>query len=90
MPADPAGYAGGMAQDRTDDAHDARLEADLDEQAATRAEPLPEEAAAGDDGDRRAEAAEILRDSEERVAAAASAVAPGDVADEHRHSDDVV
>jgi hypothetical protein len=82
-----------MAQHRTDDAPDARPDvalADLDEQAVTRAEPLPEETAAGDDGDRRAEAAEILRDSEERVAEAASAVAPGDVADEHRHSDDVV
>ena len=41
---------------------------DLDDQAATRAEPLPEEVAAGDVGDRRAEAAAILRDSEERVA----------------------
>jgi hypothetical protein len=59
---------------------------DLDDQAATRAEPLPEEVAAGDVGDRRAEAAAILRDSEERVAEAAEGAAPGDAADEHRPS----
>jgi hypothetical protein len=59
---------------------------DLDEQAATRAEPLPEEVAAGDVGDRRAEAAEILRDSEKRVAEASEGEAPGDAADEHRPS----
>jgi hypothetical protein len=78
-----------MAQDRRNDAHDGpRL--DLDEQVATRAEPLPEEAAAGDVGDRRAEAAEILRDSEERVAEAASGEAPRDAADENRHSEETV
>jgi hypothetical protein len=89
MPAYPAGYAGGMAQDRRNDAHDGpRL--DLDEQVATRAEPLPEEIAAGDVGDRRAEAAEILRDSEERVAEAAAGDAPRDAADENRHSDETV
>lgn len=59
---------------------------DLDDQAATRAEPLPEEVAAGDVGDRRAEAAAILRDSEERVAEAVEGIAPGDAADEHRPS----
>ena len=59
---------------------------DLDDQVAGRAEPLPEEAAAGDGGDRRAEAAEILRESEERVAAAGRGEAPGDAADEHRGS----
>jgi hypothetical protein len=63
---------------------------DLHEQAATRAEPLPEEVAAGDVGDRRAEAEEILRDSEERVAEAAEGNAPGDAADEHRPSDEGV
>ena len=62
----------------------------LDEQVATRAEPLPEEAAAGDGGDRRDEAAEILRDSEERVAEAAAGDAPGDAADENRPSDEGV
>lgn len=61
-----------------------------DEQAAGRAEPLPEEVAAGDDGDRRDEAAEILRDSEERVAAATAGVAPGDAAEENRRSDEGV
>ena len=62
----------------------------LDDQAATRAEPLPEEVAAGDDGDRRAEAEQILRDSEERVAAAAEGAAPGDAARENRASDEGV
>jgi hypothetical protein len=61
-----------------------------DDQVAGRAEPLPEEVAAGDDGDRRDEAAEILRDSEERVATAAAGAAPGDAADEHRGSDEGV
>ena len=64
----------------TDDA------ARLTEQVTSRAVPLPEEAAAGDDGDRRAEADEILRDSEERVAAAADGAAPGDAARENRAS----
>jgi len=59
---------------------------DLGEQVAARAEPLPEEVAAGDDGDRRPEAAEILRESEERVGAAAAGEAPGDAAQEHRDS----
>jgi|1185.fasta_scaffold833321_2 hypothetical protein len=55
--------------------------------AATRAEPLPEERVVerGDE-DRRAEATEILRDSEQRVAEAADGVAPGDAADENRSS----
>jgi hypothetical protein len=83
-----------MAQDRSNDAHDGpRLEVtepDLDEQIATRAVPLPEEVAAGDDGDRRDEAAEILRDSEERVAEAAAGDAPGDAADESRRSEETV
>lgn len=59
------------------------------EQAETRAEPLPEERAVEHGGeDRRAEATEILRDSEERVAEADTARTPGDAADEHRHSED--
>lgn len=61
-----------------------------DELAATRAEPLPEERAAEQGGeDRRAGAAEILRDSEERVTRAADGNAPGDAAEEHRTSEDV-
>jgi hypothetical protein len=36
--------------------------------------------------DRRAQVAEILRESEERTEEAADAVAPGDAADEHRTS----
>jgi hypothetical protein len=64
---------------------------ELSHQADTRAEPLPEERAAEQGGeDRRAEAAEILRDSEERVEAATDADAPGEAADEHRHSEDTV
>jgi hypothetical protein len=55
--------------------------------AATRAEPLPEERVAerGDE-DRRAEAAEILRESEERIAEASTGAAPGDAADQNRSS----
>jgi hypothetical protein len=63
---------------------------DLDEQVAARAEPLPEEVAVGDEGDRRAEAAEILRESEERITDAAEGEAPGDAAEEHRVSDEGV
>jgi hypothetical protein len=63
---------------------------DLDRQVGTRAEPLPEEVSAGDDGDRRAEAAEILRDSEERVAEAVEGDAPGDAAAQNRRSDETV
>jgi hypothetical protein len=62
-------------------------EAALEARAETRAEPLPEERVAerGDE-DRRAEAAEILRESEERVAEAAAGRAPGDAADQNRTS----
>jgi hypothetical protein len=57
--------------------------------AATRAEPLPEERVAEDGGeDRPAAAAEILRESEERVSGAADGAAPADAADEHRRSED--
>ena len=82
MPNGPGGY--GPVMSTPDDGP----RPDLHEQAATRAEPLPEEVAAGDVGDRRAEAAEILRDSEERVAEAVEGNAPGDAADEHRPSDE--
>jgi len=63
---------------------------ELGEQVATRSEPLPEEVSAGDVGDRAPEAAEILRDSEERVAEAVEGNAPSDAADEHRPSDEGV
>jgi hypothetical protein len=58
-----------------------------EDQAATRAEPLPEERVAerGDE-DRRAEATEILRDSEERVAEASDGAAPADAANQNRTS----
>jgi hypothetical protein len=71
-----SGYASGMSTP--------------DDQVAGRAEPLPEEVAAGDDGDRRGEAAEILRDSEERMAEAVAGAAPGDAAEENRRSDEGV
>ena len=61
---------------------------ELSEQITTRSEPLPEEAAAGDDGNRRDEVAEILRDSEERVHEAASGPAPADAARENRPSEE--
>jgi exosome complex RNA-binding protein Csl4 len=58
-----------------------------EDMAATRAEPLPEERVAetGDE-DRVAEASEILRDSEERVAEVLDGNAPGDAADQRRTS----
>lgn len=56
-----------------------------EDQAHTRAEPLPEERAAETGGeDREAGAAAILAESEERMAAAVDGDAPGDAADEHR------
>ena len=71
--------------------------ADLDDQVAGRAEPLPEETAAGDDRERHPEAAEILRESGYRqredakqLGGAAAGEAPGDAADEHRESDEGV
>jgi hypothetical protein len=71
----------------TSDAYDGSRP-DLDQQVGTRAEPLPEEVAAGDDGDRTAEAAEILRDSEERVAEAVEGTAPRDAAVQNRRSEE--
>lgn len=62
---------------------------ELTDQVHSRAEPLPEERAAETGGeDRESEAATILADSEERLAEATQGVAPGDAADEHRHSED--
>jgi hypothetical protein len=60
-----------------------------EDRVAGRAVPLPEEQVGqADDVDRRDAAAEILRDSEQRVAEATQARAPGDAADEHRRSED--
>jgi hypothetical protein len=62
---------------------------ELNEQAESRAQPLPEERRAEQGGeDRVAEATEILRDSEDRVADATEGNQPADAADEHRHSED--
>ena len=68
----------------------ARMRPDeLSEQAVTRAEPLPEELAVERGGeDRRAAAAEILRDSEERIAEAVEGNAPSDAATERRQSEE--
>jgi|GEM_PF-3517238 len=64
---------------------------DMNHQITTRTVPLPEERAAEQGGeDRRGEAAEILRESEERTADAADAVTPSDAAVEHRRSADTV
>jgi hypothetical protein len=62
---------------------------EIREKAETRATPLPEERAAerGDE-DRRAAAAAVLGDSEDRVTSAAEAPAPADAAREHRRSED--
>ena len=60
-----------------------------EDRVAGRAVPLPEEQVGqGDDVDRRDAAEEILRDSEQRVAEATQADAPGDAADEHRRSEE--
>jgi hypothetical protein len=64
---------------------------DTEDRAATRAEPLPEERTAEQGGeDRQAEAEQILRESEQRVADAAGGAAPGDAAVEHRRSEETV
>jgi hypothetical protein len=60
-----------------------------EDRVAGRAVPLPEEQVGkADDVDRRDAAEEILRDSEQRVAEATQAQAPGDAADEHRRSEE--
>ena len=64
---------------------------ELSDQADTRATLLPEEQAVAHDGeDTHAEAAEILRESEERVADAVDGNAPADAAVQHRHSEETV
>jgi hypothetical protein len=61
------------------------------ERARTRAEPLPEERKAEFPGeDHRAEAEEILAESEERLQGAVAGREPADDADEHRRSEDTV
>ena len=56
-----------------------------------RPDELSEQKAAEQGGeDRGAEAAEILRDSEERVTGAVEGNAPGDAADERRPSEETV
>ena len=60
---------------------------ELSDQVETRSVPLPEEARVEEGGeDRRAEAREILRDSEQRVDEAATGPRPADAARENRPS----
>ena len=84
MPAVPGGYGPVMSTRTTVPAST----------STSRSRPgpnrCPRRSRPGDVGDRRAEAAEILRDSEERVAEAVEGNAPGDAADEHRPSDEGV
>ncbi|TQM06229.1 hypothetical protein [Pseudonocardia kunmingensis] len=62
---------------------------ELSDQVASRAVPLPEEERVADGGeDRRAEAAEILHDSEERVDEAATGPRPADAARENRSTEE--
>jgi hypothetical protein len=62
---------------------------ELSDQVDSRAVPLPEEERAEEGGeDRRAEAREILRDSEQRVGEAARAERPADAARENRSSEE--
>lgn len=62
---------------------------ELDDQVNTRAVPLPEEERAEVGGeDRRAEAAEILRDSEQRVGEASTGPRPADAAKENRPTEE--
>ena len=62
---------------------------ELSDQVTSRAVPLPEEERAEEGGeDRRPEAREILRDSEERVAEAAAGPRPADAAEENRPTEE--
>lgn len=69
----------------------ARDRAVAGERVETRAEPLPEErrVESGSE-DHEAQAAEILHESEERLARAAEAEHPADAADQHRASEETV
>ena len=62
---------------------------ELSDQVTTRAVPLPEEERAehGEE-DRRAEAREILRDSEQRIDEAATGPRPADAARENRPTEE--
>ena len=61
------------------------------DRAPSRATPLPEEAAgAPTDGDDRAGAEEILRESEERIAGADDGEHPAEGADQRRRSEETV
>lgn len=61
------------------------------DRAPSRATPLPEEAAgAPTDGDARAGAEEILRESEERISGAAAGDEPADDAEQRRRSEETL
>jgi hypothetical protein len=62
---------------------------ELSDQVTSRAVPLPEEERAEVGGeDRRAEAREILRDSEQRIGEAAAGPRPADAAQENRSTEE--
>jgi hypothetical protein len=62
---------------------------ELSDQVGSRAVPLPEEERVAEGGeDRRAEAAEILHESEERVDEAAAGPRPADAARENRPTEE--
>jgi hypothetical protein len=62
---------------------------ELSDQIESRSVPLPEEERAADGGeDRRAEAREILRDSEQRISEAATGERPADAARENRPAEE--
>jgi hypothetical protein len=62
---------------------------ELSDQVESRAVPLPEEERAEEGGEnRRAEAREILRDSEQRVGEASTGSRPADAAEENRATEE--
>jgi hypothetical protein len=62
---------------------------ELSDQVESRSVPLPEEERAAEGGeDRRAEAREILRDSEQRIGEAATGERPADAAKENRPTEE--
>jgi hypothetical protein len=62
---------------------------ELSDQVESRAVPLPEEERVEEGGeDRRAEAREILRDSEQRIGEAATGPRPADAARENRPAEE--
>lgn len=75
----------------TSDDHGHASEGGLHSRVQSRAEPLPEEQAAETGAeDREAEAAEILRDSEQRIAEADRLDHPAEAAEQQRSSEETL